>query len=106
MFQYFLQIKIISLKNFNIKNLIIINKKKKKNISFFKNKKKKKIYTVLKSPHVNKKSREHFLLNQNYKYNFIIKFKNIFKLLNYIIFFKKKNSNNNILKFKIIKKCL
>lgn len=102
MFKYFLKIKLISLKRIDKFNIL----KKKKNINFFFTKKKKNIYTVLKSPHVNKKSREHFLLNKNYIYNFIIKFNNVFQLLNYIIYIKKKNSKNNILKFKIIKKCL
>nr|AEP41502.1 40S ribosomal protein S10 [Phytophthora cinnamomi var. parvispora]UXG53518.1 ribosomal protein S10 [Phytophthora parvispora]AEP41503.1 40S ribosomal protein S10 [Phytophthora cinnamomi var. parvispora]AEP41504.1 40S ribosomal protein S10 [Phytophthora cinnamomi var. parvispora]AEP41506.1 40S ribosomal protein S10 [Phytophthora cinnamomi var. parvispora] len=65
--------------------------------------KKKKIFTILKSPHVNKKSREHFIY-QNYTPKIDIKFINIFQLLNFLILVKKILSENALINIKIIKK--
>nr|YP_010394311.1 ribosomal protein S10 [Phytophthora fragariae]AEP41542.1 40S ribosomal protein S10 [Phytophthora fragariae]AEP41543.1 40S ribosomal protein S10 [Phytophthora fragariae]AFQ02265.1 40S ribosomal protein S10 [Phytophthora fragariae]DAZ88319.1 TPA_asm: ribosomal protein S10 [Phytophthora fragariae] len=69
----------------------------------FQTKKKKKIFTVLKSPHVNKKSREQFIYN-NYTPKIDIKFINIFQLLNFLILIKKFLSENTLINVKIIKK--
>nr|AVN67195.1 ribosomal protein S10 [Perofascia sp.] len=74
-------------------------------IKIFQVAKKKKIFTILKSPHVNKKSREHFLYIK-YVPKIDVNFKNIFQLLNYIILVKKTLSENTLIHFKIIKKCL
>ena len=91
----------------NLKNILlkIKNINKLKNIKIkgiLKVKQKNKIFTVLKSPHVNKKSREQF----NYKIykqinNFIIK--DIFNVFNLIIIIKKILSKNFIIKYQIIK---
>lgn len=62
---------------------------------------KQKLFTVLKSPHVNKKAREQFIY-KNFKQNVIFLIKNINQLFNLIIFIKKKFSKNIILRFKII----
>ena len=95
---YKLQINIQSLNKINkILNKFFIKKKK------FNVKKKKKIFTILKSPHVNKKAREHFIYNNFYCYNFILIFNNFFNLINFLIYLKKKYSNNTNFKFKIIK---
>nr|AEP41354.1 40S ribosomal protein S10 [Salisapilia bahamensis] len=69
----------------------------------FKTKKKKKIFTVLKSPHVNKKSREHFVYN-NYIQKIDIEFKNFIQLLNFSILIKKIYTKHYKIDFKIIKK--
>nr|YP_010394980.1 ribosomal protein S10 [Phytophthora cambivora]AEP41371.1 40S ribosomal protein S10 [Phytophthora cambivora]UNW58212.1 40S ribosomal protein S10 [Phytophthora x cambivora]UXG53564.1 ribosomal protein S10 [Phytophthora cambivora]DAZ89417.1 TPA_asm: ribosomal protein S10 [Phytophthora cambivora] len=69
----------------------------------FQTKKKKKIFTVLRSPHVNKKSREQFIYN-NYTPKIDIKFINIFQLLNFLILIKKILSENTLINVKIIKK--
>lgn len=71
----------------------------------FKPKKRKKIITLLKSPHVNKKAREQFIY-ENYKAKIDLKFKNIFKLFNFLILVKKR-FGNLLIHFKILKKtCL
>ena len=86
-------LKLIQINNLqNIKISGIINVKKKK-----------KIFTVLKSPHVNKKSREHFIF-KNYNQKIYIKILNFYQLLNFLIIIKKTLIENNILKIKIIKK--
>ena len=88
-------------------NLIKLKKfKKLKNIKIqgiFQIKNKNKIFTLLKSPHVNKKSREHFIY-KNYLPKIDIKFKNIFQLLNFLILIKKFLSENLLTYIKIIKK--
>nr|YP_010118064.1 ribosomal protein S10 [Phytophthora palmivora]AEP41350.1 40S ribosomal protein S10 [Phytophthora arecae]AEP41654.1 40S ribosomal protein S10 [Phytophthora palmivora]AEP41655.1 40S ribosomal protein S10 [Phytophthora palmivora]AEP41656.1 40S ribosomal protein S10 [Phytophthora palmivora]AEP41657.1 40S ribosomal protein S10 [Phytophthora palmivora] len=88
-------------------NLLKLKKfNKLKNIQIhgiFQIKNKNKIFTILKSPHVNKKSREHFIY-KNYTPKIDIKFKNIFQLLNFIILIKKLLSENSLMNIKIIKK--
>nr|AEP41684.1 40S ribosomal protein S10 [Phytophthora quercetorum]UXG53604.1 ribosomal protein S10 [Phytophthora quercetorum] len=88
-------------------NLLKLKKLNKlKNIQIhgiFQIKKKKKIFTLLRSPHVNKKSREHFIY-KNYTPKIDIKFNNIFQLLNFIILIKKILSENSLMNIKIIKK--
>nr|QCT81167.1 40S ribosomal protein S10 [Peronospora illyrica] len=88
-------------------NLIKLQKfNKLKNIKIkgiFQIKSKKKIFTLLKSPHVNKKSREHFIY-KNYLPKIDIKFKNIFQLFNFLILIKKFLSENFLINIKIIKK--
>jgi hypothetical protein len=73
--------------------------------NFFNIKKKKKIFTLLKSPHVNKKSREHFIY-KNYTKKVDLNFINVFQLINFIILLKKKLSNKFLIKTKIIKKSI
>nr|AEP41377.1 40S ribosomal protein S10 [Phytophthora tropicalis] len=81
-----------------------INKLKNIQISgIFQTKNKNKIFTLLRSPHVNKKSREHFIY-KNFTPKIDIKFKNIFQLLNFIILIKKNLSENLLMNVKIIKK--
>lgn len=83
--------------------LIKFNKLKNIKIQgIFQIKKKNKIFTLLKSPHVNKKSREHFIY-KNYQPKIDIKFKNIFQLLNFLILIKKFMSENFLINIKIIK---
>lgn len=98
----------------NIKKKLLKLKKinKFKNIQIkgiFKIKDKNKIFTLLKSPHVNKKSREHFIY-KNYTQKIDVKFSNIIELFNFIILIKKVLTKNFIINFKIIKynkkKCL
>nr|AEP41641.1 40S ribosomal protein S10 [Phytophthora nemorosa]UXG53515.1 ribosomal protein S10 [Phytophthora nemorosa] len=88
-------------------NLLKLKKSNKlKNIQIhgiFQTKNKKKIFTLLRSPHVNKKSREHFIY-KNYTPKIDIKFKSIFQLLNFIILIKKILSENLLINIKIIKK--
>nr|WLM08651.1 ribosomal protein S10 [Nothophytophthora caduca]WLM08652.1 ribosomal protein S10 [Nothophytophthora caduca] len=87
------------------KLLKLKNKNKFKNIQIngiFQTKNKNKIFTVLKSPHVNKKSREQFIY-KNYTQKIDIKFFNIFQLLNFLIIIKKILSENFIINTKIIK---
>ena len=88
------------------KNLLKLKKINKfKNIQIkgiFKIKDKNKIFTLLKSPHVNKKSREHFIY-KNYTQKIDIKFSNIIELFNFIIITKKILTENFIINFKIIK---
>nr|UNW58713.1 40S ribosomal protein S10 [Phytophthora gondwanensis]UNW58714.1 40S ribosomal protein S10 [Phytophthora gondwanensis]UNW58715.1 40S ribosomal protein S10 [Phytophthora gondwanensis]UNW58716.1 40S ribosomal protein S10 [Phytophthora gondwanensis]UNW58717.1 40S ribosomal protein S10 [Phytophthora gondwanensis] len=69
----------------------------------FQVKNKNKIFTILKSPHVNKKSREHFIY-KNYKPKIDIEFLNIFQLFNFLILIKKILSENSLINIKIIKK--
>nr|AEP41519.1 40S ribosomal protein S10 [Phytophthora cf. cryptogea 2 FM-2011]AEP41525.1 40S ribosomal protein S10 [Phytophthora richardiae]AEP41531.1 40S ribosomal protein S10 [Phytophthora erythroseptica]AEP41520.1 40S ribosomal protein S10 [Phytophthora cf. cryptogea 2 FM-2011]AEP41521.1 40S ribosomal protein S10 [Phytophthora cf. cryptogea 2 FM-2011] len=88
-------------------NLLKLKKfNKLKNIQIkgiFQTKNKNKIFTLLKSPHVNKKSREHFIY-KNYTPKIDIKFTNIFQLLNFLILIKKFISENSLINIKIIKK--
>lgn len=87
---------LIKLKNiFKLKNIKI------KGIFQIKNKNK--IFTLLKSPHVNKKSREHFIY-KTYLPKIDIKFKNIFQLFNFLILIKKFLSENSSINIKILKK--
>nr|YP_010394746.1 ribosomal protein S10 [Phytophthora tubulina]DAZ89183.1 TPA_asm: ribosomal protein S10 [Phytophthora tubulina] len=89
------------------KNLLKLkNINKLKNIQIhgiFQTKIKNKIFTLLKSPHVNKKSREHFIYKA-YTPKIDIKFDNIFQLLNFLILIKKILSKNSLINVKIIKK--
>nr|AFQ02330.1 40S ribosomal protein S10 [Phytophthora mengei] len=88
----------------NLLKLKNINKLKNIQVSgIFQTKNKNKIFTLLRSPHVNKKSREHFIY-KNFTPKIDIKFKNIFQLLNFIILIKKILSENLLMNIKIIKK--
>lgn len=106
---YYLRITFQSFKKINhLKQKLITLKKntKLKNIQIpgiFKTKLKKKIFTLLKSPHVNKKAREQFLYTK-YLSKVEIKFKTIFQLFNFLILVKKYLSENLLLNIKIIKK--
>nr|AEP41640.1 40S ribosomal protein S10 [Phytophthora sp. napoensis]AFQ02333.1 40S ribosomal protein S10 [Phytophthora sp. napoensis]AFQ02334.1 40S ribosomal protein S10 [Phytophthora sp. napoensis]AFQ02335.1 40S ribosomal protein S10 [Phytophthora sp. napoensis]AFQ02336.1 40S ribosomal protein S10 [Phytophthora sp. napoensis] len=85
-------------------NLLKLNKFKNIKISgIFQVKNKNKIFTLLRSPHVNKKSREHFIY-KNYTPKIDLKFLNIFQLLNFLILIKKILSKNTYINVKIIKK--
>ncbi len=86
----------LKIKNINQLKNIQIN-------GIFNIKNKKKIFTLLKSPHVNKKSREHFIY-KNYTKKIDLNFFNIFQLINFLILFKKKFSNKFLIKIKILKK--
>jgi small subunit ribosomal protein S10 len=105
---YILRITFKSIQKINNikKNLLKLKKINKfKNIQIkgiFKIKDKNKIFTLLKSPHVNKKSREHFIY-KNYTQKIDIKFSNIIELFNFIIITKKILTENFIINFKIIK---
>jgi small subunit ribosomal protein S10 len=81
-------------KIYNFKNLKIKG--------IFKIKNRYKIFTLLKSPHVNKKSREHFIY-KNYTHKIDLNFINIFQLLNFLIILKKILSKNFLINIKIIK---
>ena len=84
----------------------LIKYKKLKDIKLsgiFQIKNKNKIFTLLKSPHVNKKSREHFSYKSHLS-KIDIKFKNIFQLLNFLILIKKLFAENILINIKIIKK--
>nr|AEP41559.1 40S ribosomal protein S10 [Phytophthora taxon hungarica] len=88
----------------NLLKLKKINKFKNIKINgIFQTKNKNKIFTLLKSPHVNKKSREHFIY-KNYTPKIDIKFTNIFQLLNFLIIIKKTLSENSFMNIKILKK--
>ena len=106
---YILRITFKSFQKINqLKQKLIKLKKlnKFKNIKIhgiFQIKNKNKIFTLLKSPHVNKKSREHFIY-KNYLPKIDINFKNIFKLFNFLILIKKFLSENSLINIKILKK--
>nr|AXU39059.1 ribosomal protein S10 [Phytophthora taxon juncus] len=106
---YFLRITFKSFQKINQlkQNLLKIKKLNKfKDIEItgiFQTKNKNKIFTLLRSPHVNKKSREHFIY-KNYTPKIDIKFINIFQLLNFLILIKKILSENTLMNVKIIKK--
>nr|USH10536.1 ribosomal protein S10 [Pythium sp. 'aquasilvae'] len=112
---YILRITFKSIQKINNikKNLLKLKKINKfKNIQIngiFKIKDKNKIFTLLKSPHVNKKSREHFIY-KNYTQKINVKFSNIIELFNFMIIVKKVLTENFIINFKILKlnkkKCL
>nr|AEP41372.1 40S ribosomal protein S10 [Phytophthora sp. FFM-2010]AXU39049.1 ribosomal protein S10 [Phytophthora sp. xWS]UXG53608.1 ribosomal protein S10 [Phytophthora thermophila]UXG53609.1 ribosomal protein S10 [Phytophthora thermophila] len=102
----------ITFKSFQKINQLKQNLLKLQNINKFKNikingifqtKNKNKIFTLLRSPHVNKKSREHFIY-KNYTPKIDIKFKNIFQLLNFLILIKKTLAENTLMHIKILKK--
>jgi len=84
----------------NLQKITKMNNIKIKGLFFVKNKNK--IFTVLRSPHVNKKSREHFIY-KNYNQKIDIEFNNIFQLFNFLIIIKKILTENFIIKTKIIK---
>nr|DAZ89023.1 TPA_asm: ribosomal protein S10 [Phytophthora podocarpi] len=103
---YILRITFKSFQKINQLRQKLLKLKKLKNIQvngIFQTKNKNKIFTLLRSPHVNKQSREHFIY-KNYKPKIDIKFKNIFKLLNFLIKIKKFLSKNLLMHIKIIKK--
>nr|UXG53567.1 ribosomal protein S10 [Phytophthora chlamydospora] len=88
----------------NLLKLKKINKFKNIKINgIFQTKNKNKIFTLLRSPHVNKKSREHFIYKK-YNPKIDIKFTNIFQLLNFLILIKKTLSENSLMNIKILKK--
>ena len=112
-----------SLKNF-IKDFKTLSKNKKLNlvrfVQFYQNKKSDKIFTILKSPHVNKKAQEQFeykLYSKNIKvksfqpFKFLILLKNFQKYLHtdvnikikFILSKKDTNSLNNLKKIKYVK---
>nr|UXG53527.1 ribosomal protein S10 [Aphanomyces euteiches] len=106
---YILKITIKSLKNINnlkIKYLYLYKIKqflKNKNIKLKGNiqqQKKKTIYTVLRSPHVNKKSMEHFSYNF-YNKNFYVLNNNFYTLIYFSIILRKILPHNILLKMKI-----
>lgn len=105
---YILRINFKSVQKINglKKNLLKIkelyNFKNLKIKGFFKVKNKNKIFTLLKSPHVNKKSREHFIY-KNYVQKIDLNFINIFQLLNFLIILKKILSKDFLIDIKIIK---
>ena len=102
---YTLKITIKSLNNIKIEYLYKIKQFLKNNIKIKGNiqqKKKKTIYTVLKSPHVNKKSMEHFNYNF-YKKNFYILNNNFYILIYFLIILKKSLPENILIKTQIIK---
>lgn len=108
---YILKITFKTLKaNNNIKKDLYLLKKignfeKNKNISIFKIKKKKKLFTLLKSPHIYKKSREQFIY-ENFIVKIEIKFINFIQLLNFILILQKTLVKNKLIMLKIMKKCL
>lgn len=87
--------KLLKLKRYNKFKNIKIN-------GIFQIKNKNKIFTLLKSPHVNKKSREHFIYKK-YLPKIDLKFKNIFQLFNFLILIKKLFSENTFINIKILK---
>ncbi len=105
---YTLKITIKSLQNLiNIKTYLLKIQQflKNKNITIKGNisqKKKNTIYTVLRSPHVYKKSREHFNYNY-YKQTFHILNNNLYTLIYFSIIIKKIVPQNLLLKIKIQK---
>lgn len=95
------------IKNKKIKK-IILNLEKKNNINikkYFNIKNRKTLFTLLKSPHVNKKSREQFIY-KIYNKKIEIKFNNIIKLINFIILLKEILIKKYLINIKITKKCL
>jgi ribosomal protein S10 len=95
---YILRISFQSVQKINqFKNIKITN--------FFNIKKNKKIFTVLKSPHVNKKSREHFIY-KNYTKKVDLSFHSIYHLINFLILLKKKLNDKFLIKTRIIKKSI
>lgn len=81
----------------------IYNFKNLKVNGIFRTKNKNKIFTLLKSPHVNKKSREHFIY-KNYIQKIDLNFSNFFQLLNFLVILKKILSKDFLINIKIIKK--
>lgn len=105
---YILRISFKSIKKINElkKNILKINEiynfKNLKIKGIFKVKNKNKIFTILKSPHVNKKSREHFIY-KNYVQKIDLNFINFFQLLNFLIILKKTLSKDFLINIKILK---
>nr|AXU39050.1 ribosomal protein S10 [Phytophthora sp. 'guadalupesoil']AXU39052.1 ribosomal protein S10 [Phytophthora sp. 'guadalupesoil'] len=103
---YLLRITFKSFQKINQLKKKLLKLKKFQNIKIngiFQIKNKNKIFTLLRSPHVNKKSREHFIY-KNYTPKIDIKFFDIFQLINFLIKIKKILSENSLLNIKIIKK--
>ena len=108
MFKYILNITIKNIKANNnlIKNLHFLKKNNKiNNITIFKTKNTDKIITLLRSPHIYKKSREQFLY-KNFKIKIEITFDNFIQLFNFILILQKIVIKNDFINIKIIKKCL
>ena len=105
---YILRINFKSIQKINNLKKKILKLKQLNKIKFLKIKgiynvkNKDKIYTLLRSPHVNKKSREHFIY-KNFNQKIEINFLNIFQLLNFIILIKKNLTKNLTISSKIIK---
>ena len=99
-------IKTIQKKDTIIKTIEFIKKKgnfkKIKIYGIYKIKNKKKIFTLLRSPHVHKKSREHFIYKE-YIINIEIFFYNFINLINFLIYIKKIFNKNKKIIFKIKK---
>lgn len=108
---YILRITFKSIKKINQIKQFLLKIKKLNNFrniqinGIFKIKNKKKIFTLLKSPHVNKKSREHFIY-KNFIQKIDIKSNNILQLINFLIIIKKILNENFIINVKIIKKII
>lgn len=106
---YILRITFKSIKKINQIKQFLLKIKKLNNFQniqingIFKIKNKKKIFTLLKSPHVNKKSREHFIY-KNFIQKIDIKSSDILQLINFLIILKKFLNENFIINVKIIKK--
>lgn len=94
--------KINNLKKKLLKIKELYNFKNLKIKGIFKVKNKNKIFTLLKSPHVNKKSREHFIY-KNYVQKIDLNFINIYQLINFLIILKKIISKNLLINVKIIR---
>ncbi len=94
--------KLNNLKKFLLKLKQIKSFKNIKINGLFNIKKKDKIFTVLKSPHVNKKSREHFIY-KNYNQKIDVNFDNFYQLLDFLFIIKKTIKKNFLLQTKIIK---
>lgn len=94
--------KIDNLKKKLLKIKKLYNFKNLKIKGIFKIKNKNKIFTLLKSPHVNKKSREHFIY-KNYIQKIDLDFINIRQLMSFLIVLKKIISKNLLINVKIIK---
>ena len=100
-FKSFYKINHLPQKLLKLKNLTKFHKIKISGLFQIKNKNK--LFTVLKSPHVNKKSREQFRYKQ-YLPKVDLTFASIMQLLNFVIILKKKFSENLLLDIKILKK--
>jgi ribosomal protein S10 len=103
---YIIKLKIKSFKHINNFKQYLLKINNNNSFQFKNNiklKTKNKIFTVLKSPHVNKKSREQFSFNI-IKENFYISHNNLFSLINFLIIIKKIIPKNLLLNIKILKK--
>lgn len=89
------------------KQLLLLKKKYKfkkiKILGIVSTPKKNKIFTVLRSPHVNKQSREQFNF-QSHNQKIIIKGFTIFHLFNFLILLKNTMTKNTVIQTKIYQK--